>query len=85
MRSSKDIHLSIDKENVASIHLALHCGFIENKDLEQELQEYNDNRTRIFTIHNHVDTIQESQKSFVKRIAYHSNTKKTVSNDIKSI
>lgn len=46
------IHLSIDKENLASINMAKSCGFIENTDLENELREYGDDKTLVFSIKN---------------------------------
>lgn len=46
------VHLSIDKDNYSSINLAKKCGFFENSTLEQELREYGDNRTLIFSIKN---------------------------------
>lgn len=46
------IHLSIDKENLASIKMAESLGFIRNEELEQELREYNDYRTLIYSLRN---------------------------------
>ena len=46
------IHLSIDKDNIASINMAKSCGFTENIDLENELREYGDNSTLVFSIRN---------------------------------
>lgn len=46
------VHLSIDRDNYSSINLAHNCGFLENLTLEQELREYGDNRTLIFTMKN---------------------------------
>ena len=41
--------MSIDKDNIASINLAKSCGFIENKELEEELRENKDDRTLVFS------------------------------------
>ena len=43
------IHVSIDKDNEASINLAKSCGYIENKELEDELIKYGDDRTLVFS------------------------------------
>lgn len=48
----KFIHLSIDKENLASIKMAESLGFIRNEELEQELREYNDFHTLIYSLKN---------------------------------
>lgn len=44
------IHMSIDKDNLASIKMAESLGFKRNEDLEKELREYNDFRTLIYTL-----------------------------------
>ena len=46
------VHLSIDKDNLASIRLAQNCGFLENVSLEEELRADGDNRTLIFSTRN---------------------------------
>ena len=43
------VHVSIDKDNIASINLAKSCGFEENKELEEELRENKDDRTLVFS------------------------------------
>ena len=43
------IHVSIDKDNIASINLAKSCGYTENKVLENELRENKDDRTLVFS------------------------------------
>ena len=43
------IHLSIDKNNEASIQMAKSCGFIENLELENEIKKYGDDKTLIYS------------------------------------
>lgn len=50
--SCEFVHMSIDKQNIASIKMALNCGFIENEELERELREDGDDRTLVFSIRN---------------------------------
>lgn len=43
------IHVSIDKDNIASINLAKSCGYTINKELTDELIKDGDNRTIVFS------------------------------------